>query len=107
MSFEGGDVQTTQCEDKFLEAFMLWDELSTEAQNLIKTDNEFTEVLARYSNWAAANGQTIDGENVNSARRVASQSNRQNSISLIVLIGLLGTTSIIGYYCLNNKNLNR
>lgn len=105
MSFEGGDVQTAQCEDKFLEAFMLWDELSTEAQNLIKTDNEFTEVLARYSNWAAANGQTIDGENVNPARRVASQSNRQNSISLIVLIGLLGATSIIGYYGLNKKKL--
>lgn len=102
MAFSGGDITTPDCESNFMEAFLLWDEMSEAAKTLIKTDAQFADAFARYSAWALANGQTVDGENI-SPINWATNVGKDSKIGAIISISLIGLTAIVGYYLFGKK----
>ena len=56
MDHESGDIVTLDCEDKFLNAWDIWDTLSADAQDSFMNHADFADAVARIRMWAAANG---------------------------------------------------
>lgn len=97
-----GDVTTDDCEDNFLAAWLEWDELSPEAKAEFKTHADFAEARARLTHWAFVNGgYTLD--DLDGGAGVQAESVINNPINATLIIGLLGLTTIAGYYFLTKK----
>ncbi len=97
-----GDVTTDDCEDNFLAAWLEWDELSPEAKAEFKTHADFAEARARLTHWAFVNGgYTLD--DLDGGAGVQAESVINNPINATLIIGLLGLTTMAGYYFLTKK----
>lgn len=90
-----------ECDLKFIEAFLLWSDLSDGAKNLFTTHVDYADAYLRYQNWAIANGQTIDGESIAPAARATPS--KSNNIAAVTTIGIIGLTSIAAYYFIGKK----
>lgn len=109
MDHESGDIVTLDCEDKFSNAWDIWDTLSADAQDSFMNHADFADAVARIRMWAAANGFdwdaefVLDGDSYLTRTKVTYSPERTHKVALI--IGILGLTSIVGFYYLKKRKV--
>ena len=91
-----------ECEDKFLEAWLMWDELSADAKDLFKSHADFADAKLRLQNWAIANGVASIDSNGPVAEKTINKVT-DNSLTATIIIGVIGLTTLAGYYFLQKK----
>lgn len=95
MEQQDGNIVTPECSAKYSEAKVRWNELTFEAQELIKSNSSFSDTLLRLTNWATANGETIEEFYNNSVAEVRREKGNNNGIiytlifSILLISGLL------------------
>ena len=103
MDHESGDIVTLDCEDKFLNAWDIWDELSPEAKAEFKTHADFAEARARLTHWAFVNGgYTLD--DLDGGAGVQEQIlNKRNTLGAVIVVSILGISTLAGYYFIRKR----
>ena len=95
-----------ECEEKFIEAWYMWNDLSSDAKEMFVEHVDFDDAEARLSNWAIANGETFASLN-NGAPSPKDKSNTttkdNSSLAATLIIGVIGLTTLLGYYFLQKK----
>lgn len=103
MSYEGGDVITPECEIKYstIKSQVLL--LSTGSLTYFQESNESNILNARerYLAWSVANGDTTPYESTMGRNPI--DISHHNSLLAVVSIGVIGLSSILGYYFINKK----
>jgi len=102
MSYESGNVSTPECADKFLAAKAKWDTLNPDAQTYFNTDASFAEAHARLNHWALVNNVILTVGSTSGVRQPMNSTTHDNLVAVIA-IGLIGLTSVLGYYFINKK----
>lgn len=91
------------CEDKFYEAWGMWEDLSKDAKTEFKAHADFTAARARLLNWIIANGgDSFDDLDFNGSGAKTVNHN-SNALNAVLIIGLLGLTTVAGYYFVSKK----
>lgn len=103
------DRDAEECEDKFLEAWLMWDELSSEAQDLFMTHADFDDALARVRMWAVANDVDWDsdvvGDGGSHLQRTTVTNSPEKALQGVLIIGVFGLTTLMGYYFLRKRRV--
>lgn len=92
-----------ECEAKFYEAWGMWDGMSEDAKVEFKTHADFTAARARLVQWVIANGgDSLDDLDftINVAPNIVEQ---RNPLGALLIVGLIGITTLAGYYFISRK----
>lgn len=97
----------------YAKAKAAYNSFSSGIKNEISNLGEFSDAKARFSAWAAANGETATWNGttvtISSARSIllpTSNTENSNSIALIVIISLVSVTAIGGFFFIRKRKEN-
>lgn len=104
MSQPGGDVVTAECASKYGTAKTKWAALSSGAQAVFKVHEDFLSARSRLERWAIANGETLQQfySGVSGGQQREFLDNK-TTLSIVVVLSILGITTIAGFYFLKRK----
>ena len=109
MDHESGDIVTLDCEDKFLNAWDIWDTLSADAQDSFMNHADFADAVARIRMWAAANGFDWDvdfvGDSGSHLQITTVTNSPEKALQGVLIIGVFGLTTLMGYYFLRKRRV--
>lgn len=89
MSQQDGDIKTVGCNAKYNSAKSMWNDMSSEEQELFKTEASLSAARERLANWAVANGETIEEFYTNSVQEVNPKKENNNGIIFFMLSSLM------------------
>lgn len=95
MAQESGEVVTPQCNTKYNTAKAQWNALSSVEQELFKTDQSFNDARARLTNWAVANGETIEYFYSNSLHGKRIEKVKNNGLVFMIVAALTVSAVLI------------
>ncbi|HZJ89220.1 MAG TPA: hypothetical protein VFD05_00870, partial [Bacilli bacterium] len=92
-----------ECGEKFIEAALMWEELSYDAQKAFQEHADFNDAHARFLNWVIANGfnslAELDAWLVGSPTVTPTKA----PLTTAVIISLFSITTLVGYYFISKK----
>ncbi len=104
MSQTGGNIVTPECASKYETAKTKWAALSLGAQAVFKEHEDFLNARNRLERWAIANGETLEQfySGVSGGQQREFLDNKA-SLGAVVVLSVLGITTIVGFYFLKRK----
>lgn len=97
---------TANCESNWEAASAAYAQLSASQKEMFVTQSKYANAVARLSNWASANGQTLNTTTGVMSGAVVTPFNvvaNDAAITTIIVISLLSFTTIGGYFLLRKK----
>ncbi len=97
------DRNEEECGEKFIEAALMWEELSYDARSAFQEHVDFIDAHERFLNWAIANGFNSLAELDAWLASSPVVTSTKAPLTTAVIISLFSLTTLMGYYFISKK----